>query len=715
MAKRFFEAVNVGNFHVQKGIPRALEYKDRNRPRIAYWRNNLTVLSHDFDLYFAAYGDKIHVLRPLDLHQTLPTTPDLVLDLPRSPLGTNIRGYINQIHPHDVNNMKVGKLGEFEILLIACDDGDLLAYYTRLLERNVNAADSSCSDASTTHIQPFFHENVGISAWGLAIHQVSRLIAVGTNNSDVHVFQPALAVRYDAETGGRYNQEGTSSDWPERCFTATTSSFTPVSKLDFGSAALGDFERKDCRLVLELGPSGSNIPSIDFVSDENGEASVVLATDVNGKLWSLSLSRNETLEWPEIHQNPSHLPLFDDEFEPRGWGVLCIPISCFMLVKSPQEALGVKQLQFALQLDTESPMHCLQSLDVTPDTVKYNTSSLHPSCSFFVKPLQDPPNELTLESGPTLPQVESDPPFSDLRALVLDILSNAEDTKYMVQQPTHIPGFQSEDWVKCMIALLQSEDWYSHAVGRWLEETYSDVGCRWDGGALFYDDIKALQFLLQLPITVRYRINTWDKLQRAMMEIEDSEKANSKRPELTQTQWASVVKKMQAIPQLQEGQIAIIRTSAQDIELIPPNTDMLSTICRNFLQQKLPRQVIQESLDRFDRLNMFAVIPELFLLVVASQKGRVGLFTLTRLENDFSQAGPAVMFRHEHVLPFTAHEKGFRPFLPLLGVAVGPLQGKDKHGGVQRKIWRLILHYTDHTILSYELKRKGIMGSLEIL
>ena len=45
-------------------------------------------------------------------------------------------------------------------------------------------------------------------------------------------------------------------------------------------------ERRDCRLSLPLGPSGSNVPSIDFVSDENGEASVILASDVNGMLVS---------------------------------------------------------------------------------------------------------------------------------------------------------------------------------------------------------------------------------------------------------------------------------------------------------------------------------------------------------------------------------------------------------------------------------------------
>ncbi|KAH7364436.1 hypothetical protein BKA65DRAFT_572822 [Rhexocercosporidium sp. MPI-PUGE-AT-0058] len=605
MSNRFFEAVNVGNFHAQKGSQRVLGNADHDGPRIAYWRNNLTALSHDFDLYFAAHGDQIHVTKPRDLHQTLPIAPDLVLGLPRGPLGSSVSGYIDPYHPHDVNSIKVGKLGDFEILLIACDDGDLLAYYTRLLEREVKDAGSSCSDASTSHTQPFFHENVGISAWGLAIHQVSRLVAVGTNNSDVHVFQPALAVDYDAETGDRYYQEERFSNWRERYSVAATSPYTPVPKMDFGSDALGEFERKDCRLRLELGPSGSNIPSIDFVSDENGEASVVLAADINGKLWSLDLSRCGTLEWPEIHRDPNSDDDEEEGFEPRGWGVLCIPISCFMLVQS---RLGGKD-----------------------------------DCPFAVRKL-----------------------------------------------------------VFCCGRDMGGRDLY---------QRQDSLG----GGTSFYDAIDALKYLLQLPITARYRINTWNGLQRAMAGIEDSEKANTEDPELIPTQWASMAKKMQAIPRLQEGQTAVIRTSAHDIELIPPDTNMLSTICRNFLRQDLPRQNTQEFLDRFDRLNMFAVIPELSLLVVASQKGRVSLFTLTRLEDDFCKVGPVVMFRHDHILPLTGHEKESRPLVPLLGMAVGPLQGKGKNGRVQRKIWRLILHYTDHTILSYELKRNEKQGGLEVL
>ncbi|PVH88445.1 hypothetical protein DL98DRAFT_509155 [Cadophora sp. DSE1049] len=714
--ERIFKEVDVGNFHAQKGRQRVLELGDHAPPRMAHWRNNLTALSHDFNLYFAAYGDKIHITKPLDLRQALPITPDLVLDLPRSSQGISVGGYIDQIRPHNVNNMKVGKLGDFEILLIACDDGDLIAFYTRLLEREVEEGGPHCSegDGPISYTQPFFHDNVGISAWGLAIHQVSRLIAVGSNHREVTVFQPALAVGYNRETGSRYFQERTGSPWPGRSFPTGASRFTPVWKLDFGSEALGEFEQKDCRLRLPLGPSGSNVPSIDFVSDENGEASVVLATDVNGKLWSLNLSQREPLEWPEIHQEPVFAQAFD-EFEPRGWGVLCIPTSYFMLVKSPQEALGIKNLDSVFKLKTESSTHCLQSLDISSSVPSLmNSSMIHPSCSFFHPPCQPLLNTLALETCPT-PPVKSGSSWSVVHSCILDLLQHYRITKHLVFQPTWIPEFQRDDWVERMMDVLRSEHWYSDAVGEWMLETHYRVTHQWKEGQTFFDTIKALQFLLQLPIETRYRINSCEGLHKAMADVEGSGNESLEMTRLSLAQVMSVKKKKQAIPQLQEGNMAVIRTSAHDIELIPPNPNMISTICRNFLQQTLPHEILQDTLERFDRLNMFVVIPELSLLVVASQKGRVALFTLTRLEDDFSDVAPVLMFRLDRILPPTEHEEEFRPSVPLLGMAVGPLQGKDKEGNMQRNIWRLILHYMDHTVLSYELKRKGDKDGLVVL
>ena len=122
--------------------------------------------------------------------------------------------------------------------------------------------------------------------------------------------------------------------------------------------------------------------------------------------------------------------------------------------------------------------------------------------------------------------------------------------------------------------VLQSEDWYSDAVGAWMVETYR-VTHQWKESQTFFDTLKAFRFLLQLPIEIRYQINSWQGLHKAMADVEDygSESLESL-TRLSLNQIQSIKKKKQPIPRLQEGNMAVIRTSARDIELIPPNPNM---------------------------------------------------------------------------------------------------------------------------------------------
>jgi hypothetical protein len=175
---------------------------------------------------------------------------------------------------------------------------------------------------------------------------------------------------------------------------------------------------------------------------------------------------------------------------------------------------------------------------------------------------------------------------------------------------------------------------------------------------------------------------------------------------------------------------AILRTYNQDIELLTPDyPNTLRTFFRGIVRQQLGNLRDQVSfngsiasgtiliqllltpsspqLRHFDRLNMLAVIPELSLVVAASQIGRAALITLTRLGDEFPSAGPVVMFRLDLILPLKMHEDKHRPHVPLAGMAVAPLQASErvrKEGWVDKR-WRLILHYVDQTILSYELFR----------
>jgi len=119
----------------------------------------------------------------------------------------------------------------------------------------------------------------------------------------------------------------------------------------------------------------------------------------------------------------------------------------------------------------------------------------------------------------------------------------------------------------------------------------------------------------------------------------------------------------------------------------------------------------QAHLRHFDRLNMLTFIPELSLVVAASQIGRIVLITPLRLfskDDPFELRGPEVMFRLDMILPLEAHNAVHRPSVPLSGMAVSPLQtsevGRTERWEGHRR-WRLLMHYVDQTVLSYELFR----------
>lgn len=179
------------------------------------------------------------------------------------------------------------------------------------------------------------------------------------------------------------------------------------------------------------------------------------------------------------------------------------------------------------------------------------------------------------------------------------------------------------------------------------------------------------------------------------------------------------------------------------------------------------RQTISElapALTNRDRLNIVHQIPELGIVLAASQKGRVAILSLTEAPDG------ARFVRLERILPFESQERlGKRPLVPLLGVAVGPVEGnlipveddeserssvdldgpgetegsppgkakkwkqstehdilnrhlphtipqtprESWHGSQYSRRYRVILMYLDHTVLRYELFYdwpKGILG-----
>lgn len=114
------------------------------------------------------------------------------------------------------------------------------------------------------------------------------------------------------------------------------------------------------------------------------------------------------------------------------------------------------------------------------------------------------------------------------------------------------------------------------------------------------------------------------------------------------------------------------------------------------------------------RLNMLAHVPELSLIIVGSQIGRVLLLTPTKLPLAEEKDGVSYLYgmRPECVLPRDTEElqplKGRRP---LHGMAIAPIQ---EEYGIRRTLpeaegprrFRLLLHYRNHDILTYEITRE---------
>lgn len=102
----------------------------------------------------------------------------MVIDPPKS--GPNLRGYIDQATPHSINRILVDFLGSEEIVLVCCDDGDVIGYKTDAIKHAIDrrAVPNELTGLPLEELKPFFLENVGMSAWGLAVHSEARMVAV---------------------------------------------------------------------------------------------------------------------------------------------------------------------------------------------------------------------------------------------------------------------------------------------------------------------------------------------------------------------------------------------------------------------------------------------------------------------------------------------------------------------------------------------------------
>jgi hypothetical protein len=115
--------------------------------------------------------------------------------------------------------------------------------------------------------------------------------------------------------------------------------------------------------------------------------------------------------------------------------------------------------------------------------------------------------------------------------------------------------------------------------------------------------------------------------------------------------------------------------------LSAPYANRAHWYCGDLLTQLVPEHLARRPPYSLERINMIQQIPELGLVIIASQSGRCAVCSTMRM----SRKGPLGL-RVDWVLPTTKQEiAGLRPAHALLGIAVGPIQGVLKGGDANQE------------------------------
>ena len=348
------------------------------------------------NLLFIAYVDQIHVFEPKFPSQTLPKKPELIIAIPES--RPYLTGYINRDFPHAINHLIIGDIGNEEVLVACCDDGDVVGYTVQSIERLLETLPDlrrqsepsrrNTETAPTIPGRPFLLENVGKSAWGLATHKTQRLLAVSSNSKEIRIFVFALDwsglpdIDMEMNSGLAHlesNEEPFLSDdklWP---------------KVRTGSPR---DRSKNFMIVLSL--HNTNIPNIAFYdSDRACDETYLASTDIEGKLFIWEVWAGEAIVDMQIVLGSSALT------GTRGWGLACVDPRTSQLTQNQKETYGCG----CLTNISETFLDITEGARSVPDS-----SGWHPAFSRFVSV----PGSVPLQDFPTVQQPETSSQDVDL-------------------------------------------------------------------------------------------------------------------------------------------------------------------------------------------------------------------------------------------------------------------------------------------------------------
>ncbi|EFY90884.1 hypothetical protein MAC_03000 [Metarhizium acridum CQMa 102] len=791
---RLFRPATVGTCHAQTATDRfGDEAKrailDRERTSLGLhpagmewptnWPGSEGDQHEDHPLYFSAYRGRVFVYVPRSVpKQTIPQHPDVQLVTSPSQAALKIRGYLDPTSPHSINHMIVGSLGQEEVVLTCHDDGDVIAFYTKDVVEYILAKSAIPSSATPKQRRasvsslnagnapkPFFQENVGISAWGLALHQKSRLIAVSSNRYEVTVFAPALA------TNGSRSSRNCDC---EACCDGVESHVRRRAR--------------NWRIVVSLGPLADNIPNISFVDDKYGYAEKISAIDIKGAMWLADIWKAFQAA---IRVMPSTSPLLkSEEFWPatsRGWGILALPNTSFLAVRSEEELLGAELKDLEMVPKLQAGPHPMVNLAKTIRDLPDNPCTQPPLRNAIIR-VDDPPQNVQLAADMgddefAFDDVSDDEAFEpgesepdegaeaddgqNAETNSDDELEPGEDLEIggddgnddeMLYDITYATEYAAQSDIPSTLANQAEEIQASHTsnvalpVGQPVltalpnptesslpvQHLFTDpfaslIPSEPESEGFLHDHarfpppssrcLKLRPRNAPVRLDMIYMPHSGKVLEapRRIGKLTDFLRRGTEYNENT----AGYVTGLGKFAE----RYHMLRLYEKDVEMRtldkPRQRGLpeLGILCPYALTMGLtPGRAMRPHFRATSRLNMVAHIPELCLVVIGSPIGRVLLVTPTRLVNPIEKLAGVLHYglRVDWVLPRQSDEAVFRVSKrPLHGMAIGPVQEDGVLGGVDetRRVavprrYRLMLHYRNHDILTYEISREEQTGKL---
>jgi hypothetical protein len=281
-----------------------------------------------------AYIDAIHVYEPQFPCQRLTQDPVLIIlttdKQSQSLEDDRIYRQYRTRGTRAINRLLVQLLGNQEVVAITRDDGHVEAYYTRHIYHAIG-------NHHGLDIKPFFHRNVGLSAWGLAIHSSARMIAVTSNTHATTVFTFAL-------TDDHQDDHGQSSERDEVFYYSINDTRPP-----------NDRRKNDVRVLCHV-KAMHNLPDVAFCNTGNDPAGRWLLTaDILGQVAAWDVHTMSLVQLVNTALSVPIFPIPSGWMDPRNavWGLMFLDPLSFRTTMTLQEAFGIVSDEAQVDLDKD--------------------------------------------------------------------------------------------------------------------------------------------------------------------------------------------------------------------------------------------------------------------------------------------------------------------------------------------------------------------------